>query len=167
MFARSGATGLCGRRAVALRPLSKALYKQGKKPFSGLQTARSGPPNLLFSPDDVEPGPGMIRGCLGDSTARSHVFRRAKAVKCSQDAAYRDILHLTECGALQKDPGGERNTGCSMVLDSRGLECVMMFSADKHGLGPQPRIAVRLSAQPPVITVTGTSNPVSSCPIHG
>lgn len=38
----------------------------------------------------------------------------AKVAKCSQDTAYRDILDLIERGALQKDPGGGRNTSYSL-----------------------------------------------------
>lgn len=39
----------------------------------------------------------------------------AKIAKCSQDTAYRDILDLIKRGALQKDPGGGRNTSYSLV----------------------------------------------------
>ena len=39
----------------------------------------------------------------------------AKLAKCSQDTAYRDIMSLVECGALQKDPGGGRSTSYSVV----------------------------------------------------
>ena len=39
----------------------------------------------------------------------------AKIAKCSQDTAYRDILNLIKCGALQKDPGGGRSTSYSLA----------------------------------------------------
>ncbi len=41
----------------------------------------------------------------------------AKIAKCSQDTAYRDILHLIERGALRKDPGGGRSTSYSLVME--------------------------------------------------
>ena len=41
----------------------------------------------------------------------------AKLAKCSQDTAYRDILDLSERGALQKDPGGGRSTSYSIRMD--------------------------------------------------
>ncbi len=41
----------------------------------------------------------------------------AKIAKCSQDTAYRDILDLIERGALQKDPGGGRNTSYSLRIE--------------------------------------------------
>jgi hypothetical protein len=37
--------------------------------------------------------------------------RWVKLAKCSQDAAYRDILDLVERGALRKDPSGGCRTG--------------------------------------------------------
>jgi hypothetical protein len=40
-----------------------------------------------------------------------------KLVNSSQDTAYRDILDLTERGALPKDPGGGRSTSYSLVTD--------------------------------------------------
>jgi Fic family protein len=39
----------------------------------------------------------------------------AKLVRCSQDAAYRDILDLVERGALKKDVGGGRSTSYSLT----------------------------------------------------
>lgn len=41
----------------------------------------------------------------------------ARIAKCSQDTAYRDILALIACGALQKDPGGGRSTSYSLIID--------------------------------------------------
>ncbi len=41
----------------------------------------------------------------------------AKIAKCSQDTAYRDILNLIDCGALQKDPGGGRSTSYSLAIE--------------------------------------------------
>jgi Fic family protein len=41
----------------------------------------------------------------------------AKIAKCSQDTAHRDILDLIERGALQKDPGGGRSTGYSLIIE--------------------------------------------------
>lgn len=40
----------------------------------------------------------------------------AKLAKCSQDTAYRDILDLIKRGALEKAPGGGRNTSYSLIL---------------------------------------------------
>jgi Fic family protein len=39
----------------------------------------------------------------------------AKLAKCSQDTAYRDILDLVERGVLNKDAGGGRSSGYSLV----------------------------------------------------
>ena len=40
-----------------------------------------------------------------------------KLANSSPDTAYRDILDLTERGALRKDPGGGRSTSYSLVTD--------------------------------------------------
>ena len=45
----------------------------------------------------------------------------AKIEKCSPDTALRDINELIAQSALQKDPGGGRNTSYSLVEDAEGL----------------------------------------------
>ena len=55
----------------------------------------------------------LLDGFVGKVTSS----KWAKLAKCSQDTAYRDILHLVERDALKKDPGGGRSTSYSLVVE--------------------------------------------------
>ena len=53
---------------------------------------------------------------LGDFEGKLTTSKWGKIAKCSQDTAHRDITDLIDKGALQKNPGGGRNTSYSLVL---------------------------------------------------
>ena len=84
--------------------LSKARFWErfAKRPFNERQV------NMLNK---------LLDGFEGNLTTS----KWAKITKCSQDTAYRDILALIDCGALQKDPGGGRSTSYSLVMRAESL----------------------------------------------
>ena len=58
----------------------------------------------------------VLNRLLDDFEGKLTTSKWARLAKCSQDTAYRDILDLVERKALQKDPGGGRNTSYSICL---------------------------------------------------
>jgi Fic family protein len=57
----------------------------------------------------------VINRLLDGFTGKLTTTKWAALEKCSHDTALRDIQSLMEQGLLQKDPGGGRSTGYSLV----------------------------------------------------
>lgn len=75
--------------------------------------ARSGatPPSTAFNPRQRLVLNRVLDGFEGKITTS----KWAKLAKCSQDAAYRDILDLISRGVLVKDEAGGRSTSYSLA----------------------------------------------------
>lgn len=58
----------------------------------------------------------VLNRLLGGFEGKLTTSNWAKIAKCSQDAAYRDILNLIDRGVLQKDSDGRRSTSYSLII---------------------------------------------------